>query len=105
MCSCESFPIRSSRLGIRYLMNRHGHTAPVNRCAISPDGTWIVSASEDHTLKVWDSSTGDARLTLVGHTDAVNDCAISPDGTWIVSASDDKTLKIWDAFTGTKRLT
>ena len=28
-----------------------GHTEPVADCAIGPDGTWIVSASHDGTLK------------------------------------------------------
>jgi hypothetical protein len=78
----------------------HGHTGRVHGCAISPDGTWIVSASGDHTLKVWDAVTGEERLTLRGHTDWVRGCAISPDGTWIVSASGDHTLKVWDAVTG-----
>ena len=62
-------------------------------CAVSPDGTWIVSASWDKTLKVWDAGTGEARLTLHGHTDAVWGCAVSPDGAFIVSASYDKRSK------------
>ena len=37
-------------------------------CAVSPDGTWIVSASADHTLKIWDAATGAERATLSGHT-------------------------------------
>ena len=45
-----------------------GHTAGVNGCAVSPDGAFIVSASGDNTLKVWDARSGEARLTLQGHT-------------------------------------
>ena len=74
-----------------------GHTAGVTGCAVSPDGAFIVSASWDNTLKVWDAGSGEARLTLHGHTAGVNGCAVSPDGAFIVSASDDKTLKVWDA--------
>ena len=64
----------------------HGHTAGVTGCAVSPDGAFIVSASLDKTLKVWDAGTGQARLTLHGHTAGVNGCAVSPDGAFIVSA-------------------
>jgi len=83
----------------------HGHTNRVSGCAVSPDGAFIVSASEDRTLKVWDARTGQARLTLHGHTNRVRGCAVSPDGAFIVSASWDTMLKVWDARSGEARLT
>ena len=58
-----------------------GHAYAVFGCAISPDGSWIVSASADHTLKTWDTATGREGHTLTGHTAQVRGCAISPDGT------------------------
>jgi WD40 repeat protein len=82
-----------------------GHTSSVNGCAISPAGDFIVSASKDQTLKVWDAHTGEERLTLSGHTNWVEWCTISPAGDFIVSASRDRTLKVWDAHTGEERLT
>ena len=42
-----------------------GHTDAVNGCAVSPDGTWIVSASDDGTLRIWDAATGAERAVLV----------------------------------------
>jgi WD40 repeat protein len=77
-----------------------GHWDEVRGCAISPDGDYIVSASRDRTLKVWDVHTGEERRTLRGHTDVVHGCAISAAGDFIVSASSDHTLKMWDARTG-----
>jgi hypothetical protein len=77
-----------------------GHTSYVNGCAISPGGNYIVSASMDNTLKVWDTRSGEERLTLRGHSDRMWGCAISPAGDYIVSASDDRMLKVWDAPTG-----
>jgi WD40 repeat protein len=82
-----------------------GHTHWINGCAVSPDSSYIVSASWDRTLKVWDVATGDERLTLTGHTSEVRSCAVSPDSRFIVSASNDHTLKVWDARTGAERLT
>jgi WD40 repeat protein len=82
-----------------------GHTRAVFGCVVSPDGKWIVSASHDCTLKVWDAATGTEHLTLTGHTQSVNGCAVSPDGCFIVSASSDKTLKVWDMATGAEQLT
>jgi WD40 repeat protein len=94
--------LRESEALIRTLT---GHTRMVLACAISPDCSFVVSASSDKTLKVWDAATGKERVTLTGHTDTVLACAISPDCSFIVSASDDKTLKIWDAATGKERVT
>jgi WD40 repeat protein len=76
----------------------------VNACAFSPDGSRIVSASNDKTLKLWDAQTGSELATLEGHTDWVTACAFSPDGRRIVSASMDHTLKLWDANTGMRIL-
>jgi WD40 repeat protein len=76
-----------------------GHTQLWD-CAVAPDGTWIVSASEDNTLRIWDAANGVVRQTLRGHNDWVRGCAVAPDGTWIVSASNDVTLRIWDVATG-----
>ena len=94
--------LRESEALVRILT---GHTAFVVGCAVSPDGSWIVSASEDHTLKIWDSATGAERTTLTGHTALVNGCAVSHDGAIVVSAGGDSTLKIWDAATGTEQVT
>ena len=82
-----------------------GHTDGVYGCAISPAGDYIVSASGDQTLKVWDAHTGQERRTLSGHTDGVRGCAISSAGDYIVSACYDQTLKVWDARTGQERRT
>jgi WD40 repeat protein len=82
-----------------------GHTGSVHACAISPDSSFIVSASADNTLKIWDAATGKERVTLSGHTDWVEACAASPDSSFIVSASNDNTLKVWDAATGEQRVT
>jgi WD40 repeat protein len=78
-----------------------GHSGFVNACAFSSDGTRILSASDDKTLKLWDVETGTEIHTFSGHTESVNGCAFSPDGTKILSSSADKTLKLWDTETGT----
>lgn len=41
-----------------------GHTGWVYGCAVSPDGSFIVSASVDNTLKVWDATTGTPLITI-----------------------------------------
>ncbi len=38
---------------------------------MSPDGHFIVSGSDDRTVKVWEAETGRPLRSLEGHTDRV----------------------------------
>ena len=67
-----------------------GHEDHVAFAAYSPDGTRIVTASDDKTARVWDARTGHEFTVLSGHLDTVSSAAYSPDGARIVTASDDK---------------
>ena len=55
--------------------------------AFSPDGTRIVTASDDITARIWDAATGNELTVLRGHEDPVLSAGFSPDGTRIVTAS------------------
>ena len=68
--------------------------------AIAPDGTWLASAGDDGTVRIWDPATGQQRATLTGHAGPVTAVAIAPDGTWLASAGDDGSVRIWDPATG-----
>jgi WD40 repeat protein len=77
-----------------------GHNSYVNAVAVIPDSCLVVSASQDHTLKIWDLHTGQAVRTLTGHEGPVTAVAVTPDGRCIISASSYGTIKVWDLQTG-----
>jgi WD40 repeat protein len=77
-----------------------GHTEGVGALTFSPDGTSLVSGSNDKTLKLWDTQTGGVVKTFHGHTDRVNSTSISSDCTIIASGSEDKTIRLWDIQMG-----
>ncbi|MFE9200355.1 hypothetical protein ACFYMH_30550, partial [Streptomyces albidoflavus] len=81
-----------------------GHTDAVNAVATTQmDGSPIaITGSDDHTVRVWDLTTGRTTATLTGHTDAVNAVATTQmDGSPIaITGSDDHTVRVWDLTTG-----
>ena len=79
-----------------YYVTYTGHTAPVNTVAVSPDGKWIISGSDDKTLRIWSTKTRKVHQVLPGHNSSILKVAISPKGQFIGSASDDKTIRIWN---------
>jgi len=74
-----------------------GHTRSVFCVCIYKN--YIVSASYDETLKIWDLQTGECLRTLMGHSKGVTSCLMF--GSKIISASCDYSIKIWDFETGT----
>ncbi|WP_435367797.1 WD40 repeat domain-containing protein, partial [Staphylococcus aureus] len=68
----------------------YGHTNWVRSVAFDKDGRIIISASDDKTIRVWNSSTGASLQTLSGHIDSVQCINFLGDGR-IVSGSLDNT--------------
>jgi WD40 repeat protein/energy-coupling factor transporter ATP-binding protein EcfA2 len=80
-----------------------GHSDRIWRAEFDPDGTRVVTASADHTARIWDSRTGESLTTLSGHADRVLSAAFHPTGDLVVTASQDRTAQIWSS-TGESRM-
>ena len=66
---------------------------------VSPDGKRLASGSDDTTVKIWDSVTGECLWTLSGHIYGVNSVRWNNEGTKLASGSTDDMVKIWDPAT------
>ncbi|KAK9138638.1 hypothetical protein Sjap_009232 [Stephania japonica] len=74
-----------------------GHKNAVLDLQWTTDGSQIISASPDKTLRAWDVETGKQIKKMVEHSSFVNSCCPSRRGPpLIVSGSDDGTAKLWD---------
>src|SRR5919202_4190530 len=87
------------------LRTLEGHSNSVNAVAVTADDKRAISGSYDHTLKVWDLTTGQELFTLEGHSNSVNAVAITAEGKRAISGSDDNTIKVWDLTTRKEQFT
>jgi len=77
-----------------------GHGSPLSGAAFSPDGSRIVTVSDDDAARLWDTRSGREIAILKGHKSLLNQATFSPDGSRIVTASYDDTARLWDAWSG-----
>ncbi|HWQ91763.1 MAG TPA: protein kinase, partial [Clostridia bacterium] len=69
------------------------------RAAYNPDGSFVATASEDQTVRVYATGDGQCLLTL-NHPDKALCAEFSPDGSRIVTGCKDGHIRVWDARTG-----
>jgi WD40 repeat protein len=78
-----------------------GHAAQIRDVKFSPDGNWILTASDDGTARLSLANTVKNAVTVIKDSATILVSAtFSPDGKKIVTTSDHATVRIWDAATG-----
>ncbi|HET9381117.1 MAG TPA: WD40 repeat domain-containing protein [Streptomyces sp.] len=80
---------------------RGGHGMPVNGLALADRGRLLLSASDDGTVRVWDTARWRVTAVLEGHEGYVR--AVAGAGGTAVSAGEDRTVRVWDLRTGRQR--
>ena len=86
------------------------HDEWVNSVSFDKDALYIVSGSNDKTVRLWKAKSGKCLRVLKGHTDDVNFGVnfwngSGPDrGSRIVSGSVDNTVRVWNTVTGKVKL-
>lgn len=80
-----------------------GHTDYINSVNYSYDGKFIISASDDYSVRVWNSKTG-GELYKIEHNHCVKSALFSPDGKFIASeghnyTSGNSVINLWDTNT------
>jgi WD40 repeat protein len=81
-----------------------GHLGFISSLAITPDGTKVVSGSNDRTIKIWNLTTGQELLTFFPCYSTAGLLSwlfflfvkVTPDGTKVIAGSTEGTIEIWD---------
>ena len=86
------------RSGAEVAAGAAGHQGAIAQIVTAPGGL-IATASDDHTVRLWDAATGKERRRLQ-HGHWVRSVALSPDGRRLASSSLDDTVRLWDTRSG-----
>eukprot|EP00158_Paraphelidium_tribonemae_P001730 Partr_v1_DN24740_c0_g1_i1_m37241 putative Positively regulates the activity of the minus-end directed microtubule motor protein dynein. May enhance dynein- mediated microtubule sliding by targeting dynein to the microtubule plus end. Required for len=83
-----------------------GHDHSVSDLAFIPNNSpgnqeqYLISASRDKSLRVWELATGYCTRTMTGHAEWVRSVRLDESGTHAVTASNDQTVGVWDVASG-----
>ena len=88
-----------NRIQILSSLKLEGHTDCVNDILPLPSSNECVTGSDDKTIKVWDSVTGECIRTLTECTRYVVSLAVHSNGHYFASGSRDRTVVIWSSET------
>ncbi|PWW80238.1 WD40 repeat-like protein [Tuber magnatum] len=72
-----------------------GHSGPIYGVSISPDKKYILSCSEDKSVRLWSLDTYTALVSYKGHDSPVWDVRFGPYGHYFATASHDHTARLW----------
>ena len=89
-------PTGSRRFTLREITLMQGHSAQVRGVDFTPDLQWVLSASEDRTVRIWGAQSTEEHGQLRGHEGWISAVRVSPDGRMVVTASHDCTVRLWD---------
>jgi WD40 repeat protein len=77
------------------LLTFEGHTNNVTGVAFHCEGKWMVTSSEDGTVKIWETRSGTIQRSY-SHGSPVNDVVIHPNQGEIISCDRGGSVRIWD---------
>ena len=76
-------------------MTFEGHNGNITGVAFHCEGKWMVTSSEDNTVRVWDTRSGLIQRSYT-HDHPVNDVVIHPNQGELVSCDRGGVIMIWD---------
>ena len=73
-----------------------GHTSYIYSVAVTSDNKYILSGSDDGTIRIWNLIEKRQAGVLEGHWSKVTTVAITTDYKYIISGSSDRSIIVWN---------
>ena len=73
-----------------------GWSPVVTNVCLQPGGNLVAVVGDDHSVQLYDRSTGRLQKHLIEHTDWVRAARFSRDGRFLATAGNDRQLILWD---------
>lgn len=77
------------------LLTFEGHTGNITGVAFHCEGKWMVTSSEDGTVKIWETRSGTIQRSY-NHGSPANDVVIHPNQGEIISCDRSGSVRVWD---------
>jgi len=91
-------PKKKNKKDAHHLKSLTEHTEGINAICMSPDGSTIVTVSEDKTGRLWDTKTEECVGLLQGHKSYITSVCVTE--RYIFTSSADKTVRKWNLESG-----
>ncbi|MFO0881039.1 MAG: WD40 repeat domain-containing protein [Gemmataceae bacterium] len=72
------------------------HAGAVSCATLAPDGTRLITGSEDKQVRAWNLTTGQLERTWMGPTLGILAVATGPQGSRVVAGSADRSIFVWE---------
>jgi WD40 repeat protein/transcriptional regulator with XRE-family HTH domain len=92
----DLFDIKTGRESCAFI----GHTDYLTSVAISPDGKYALTSSDDKTARLWDVHTCRQLRVFTDSASIVTSAVFSPDGKYVLTGHDDNRARLWDTASG-----
>lgn len=73
-----------------------GHTGNITGVAFHCEGKWMVTSSEDGSVKIWETRSGTVQRSYSHQGSPVNDVVIHPNQGEIISCDRSGSVRVWD---------
>jgi WD40 repeat protein len=82
--------------GLQPVHTFSAHQFATSSVAVHPSKEVMVTASDDHTWKMWTLQSCELLMTGEGHSDWLSHAAFHPSGDLLATTSGDGSVKLWD---------